>query len=202
MDERAFSTGMLGLASVFGFAALLVLFTLLNPDFDPVHDYVSMLGAVGQPFSMWWNLSGFLSIGLLLAAFGWRLGRVLSDRWTGSLLALFGIGFACTALPVDFANEHSGLSKAHIAAICLGLAAWMFALARMAQHAELPSRIRTVANACAALIGLSLIVGFSESLSEPLVHRLVFLVVFGWTAFVSIWLLGQRMSASSAGRPS
>lgn len=47
---------MLGICAVglFGFA--LVVFSILNPDFNPLHDYVSKLGAIGQPYALWWNL--------------------------------------------------------------------------------------------------------------------------------------------------
>ena len=183
--------GTLGLAAVTVLLLALLSFTRLNPAFDPFGDFISRLGAIGEPYAIWWNLIGFVSVGLLLAGFGWVYGRILDDSVVGVLLALFGVGFAATAIPVDLENDAAGVSKAHVVAICLGLAGFMFALARMAHGASRSRPIRTLANVAATFLGLAMVGQVAQLWSMPVTHRLVFLVVFGWVAVTSVGLLRE-----------
>lgn len=181
-------TAILGFTSVVLFGITLVVIANLTPEFHFLEDYVSELGAQGQPYALWWNLVGFLLVGILLAAFGYSYGRVVNDRLIGICLTLFGIGFAFTALPIELDHSESTLSTAHVLAICLGLAGWMFGLARMAHIKTTEKTVRYSANIAAALVVLP-IFGFIAGLwSMPVTHRLVFVVVFGWVAFESIRL--------------
>lgn len=148
------TTAFLGLSSVIIFGGTLVVIASLTPEFHFLEDYVSELGAQGQPYAIWWNLIGFLLVGMLLAGFGYSYGGVVNDRLIGVCLALFGIGFAFTALPIDLGDSASTLSKAHVIAICLGLAGWMFGLARMAQNRQLEKFVRYSANIAAVLLFL------------------------------------------------
>lgn len=182
-------TAALGLAAVALLAAALVLFSSLNPGFDPWGDFVSKLGALGQPYAMWWNLVGFVSVGLLLAGFGFFYGRCLGDRWISALLVVFGVGFAATAVPVDLDNDTAGVSKAHVVAICLGLGSYMFALARLTHRRRFEGPIRASANAAATLLALAMVGAAAGLWSMPATHRAVFLVVFGWVTVTSIRLL-------------
>ena len=185
-------TGILGLLSVILFIVSLAFFGMLNPAFSFVEDFVSKLGAKGQPNANWWNLIGFGLVGLNLFGFGIFYGKVLKDKFAGLLLALFGIGFSFTAFPVDMVESNTPISKAHtahIVAICLALASWLFGLARISYNRLIKNRIRTRANITAILIVASMI-GFTFELwSMPIAHRLVFIVVFGWTAITSVELL-------------
>lgn len=180
---------MLGISAVglFGFA--LVVLSGLNPGFNPLDDYVSKLGAVGQPYALWWNVIGFVVVGALLAGFGLTYGRILQDRFVGVLLALFGVGFGTAGVPIDLGDGSSPLSKAHVVAICLGLAAWMFGLARMAYLPSLGKSTHSSAKIAAALLVLPMLGQGAQLWSMPVTHRLVFLVVFGWVAITSIRLL-------------
>lgn len=186
--------GILGLSAVLLLGCALVVFSLLNPEFHPLRDYVSKLGAVGQPFALWWNLTGFVAVGLLILGFGIAYGRFLGDRQVGLLLALFGVGFAATGVPVDLGDEGAGISKAHVVAICLGLAAYMLCLARMAHLPSFAKPVRNSANVAATLLGLSIAGQILQLWSMAVTHRLVFVVVFGWLAVTSIRLLGGRRS--------
>ena len=112
-------TAYLGITSVLIFGITLVIIANLTPEFSYLEDYVSKLGAQGQPYAMWWNLIGFLLVGTLLTGFGLFYGQVIKDLWVGIFLALFGVGFAATALPIDLAVSESAFSKAHVVAICL-----------------------------------------------------------------------------------
>jgi hypothetical protein len=112
-----------GLTAVGLFGLALTVFATLNPSFHPLDDYVSKLGALGQPYAPWWNVIGFLIVGALLAGFGLSFGRVVDDRLVGGLLAGFGVGFGATGIPVDWAHQQAPVSKAHVVAICLGACA-------------------------------------------------------------------------------
>ncbi|MFK7906927.1 MAG: DUF998 domain-containing protein [Chitinophagales bacterium] len=124
-------TGILGLLSVIVFIASLILFGILNPEFNFVEDFVSKLGAKGEPNAFWWNLIGFGLVGIILFGFGIFYGKFLKDKLAGLLLAFFGIGFSFTALPIDMVDSNTSISKAHIVSICLALAFWLFGLARI-----------------------------------------------------------------------
>lgn len=180
--------GLIGISAVGLFAIALLVFGILNPNFHFVNDYVSKLGAVGEPNAIYWNIIGFLMVGLLLMVFGYSYGLMKGDKQTGVLLSTFGLGFALTAIPFDQANETSDLSKAHVVAITLGLAFWLFALAKIAQKPPSPFA-KIQANIAAAILVLSMILGTLEIVPMPVTHRLVFMVVFGWTAITSVRLL-------------
>ncbi|MEM6804135.1 MAG: DUF998 domain-containing protein [Bacteroidota bacterium] len=182
-------SGILGLLSVLSFTISLALFGSLHPEFSFVEDFVSKLGAKGEPHAIWWNLFGFGLVGLILFGFGFFYGKVLKDTFAGWLLALFGIGFSFTAFPIDMEQSNTAVSKAHILAICLALASWLLGLARISANRLIEKRIRNRANVTAILI-VSSMIGFTIGLwSMPLTHRLVFIVVFTWTATSSIDLL-------------
>ncbi len=179
-------TGQIGIAAVAIFLIALLTFGAIHPTWSFIDGYVSELGAEGQPLAIWWNLIGFVSVGILLAIFGFLYGKILKDKLTGVLLSLFGLGFALTAIPISELDSDSALSKAHIVAICLGLAFWLFGLARISAVGK---HIKQRANITAILL-VAAIMGFPFGLwSMALTHRLVFILVFGWTLLSSIELL-------------
>ncbi len=188
-----------GLSAVILFVAALLVFATLDAEFQVLDDYVSELGAKGKPFGLWFNLVGFLSVGLLLAVFGFAYGRILDDRVFGVLLVVFGLGFAMTAIPIEEHDGASGLSRAHILAITLGLAAWMFALARMAHITTVDAQVRRAANFAAGLFLLPMAGQLLQAWQMPLTHRLVFTVVFGWFLWTSVQLLSQRELTTESG---
>ena len=190
--SRSKMAGMLGLSAVALFITALVVFSFINPQFHILNDFVSHLGALGEPFALWWNLIGFLSVGILLAAFGITYGLHIQDRLAGALLALFGVGFAITAIPIELQDGRATVTVAHTVAICLGLACWMFALARMNQLQHLSRFQKQMANWAAILVVLPVFGQVLELWPMPLTHRLVFAVVFIWTALISWQLLRER----------
>jgi hypothetical membrane protein len=188
-------TGVLGLSAVIIFVLALILFGNLNKEFSFFNDYVSKLGAVGEPNALGWNIIGFVVVGLLLFFFGMLYGKSLGDKLLSILLSLFGVGFAFTSIPFDMELSNTSVSKAHIVAICLGLACWLFGLSRMGYNPRLDQRLRNRANITALLL-LAVMIGFVVNLwSMPIAHRLVFGIVFGWTAITSIGLLKSHPQA-------
>lgn len=183
---------MLGLLPVLLLITTIVIFGFLNSEFSFADDFISKLGAKAEPHALWFNLFGFITVGIFLFVFGLAYGRLLHDKLLSILLSLFGLGFAFTAIPIDMELASTPVSKAHIVAICLGLACWLFGLSRLGYNKQLQKRIRNRANIAAVILVLSMM-GFVFGLwSMPITHRLVFVVVFGWTAVTSIELMLKK----------
>lgn len=91
-----------------------MIFGNLNSGFNFKQDFVSKLGAAGEPYAIWWNLIGFGLVGLILIGFGINYGKVLNDKLAGYLLTLFGVGFTLTSVPIDMINSSTPISKVHI----------------------------------------------------------------------------------------
>lgn len=188
------NTGFFGLGSVIVLLISLLVFGNLNPDWSFLNDFISMLGAKGQPNAIWFNLIGFVLVGFLLFLFGLGYGLLLKDKLLAVLLSLFGIGFAFTAIPTDLELERGSAAKAHIVAICLSLAFWLFGLARMGSNKQLPDRVKYKANIASGMLALAMVGAATELYSMPFAHRLVFSIVFGWTAINSIELLSNSIT--------
>lgn len=191
-------TAAFGLSSVAIFVVTFFLVGLLRPDFDIANDYVSKLGAQGQPYAAYWNFVGFGTVGTTLAAFGWLFGLCKNDRLLGTCWAVSGIGFALAAIPVDFADANSSLSKIHYASICFALAGWCCGLARLVGSRSKNNFTRTTANYAVTLSLLPLVCIGGGISAEPIAHRLVITVVFAWIIFNSIHLLNRKPTKSIA----
>jgi len=183
------TVGIVGLLSVLNLVTALLIFGYLNNEFSFINDFVSKLGAQGEPNALWFNLAGFVTVGILLFVFGLMYGKLLNDKLLSILLSLFGLGFSFTAIPIDMQLSNTPVSKAHIVAICLGLAFWLFGLSRLGYNEQLKRKVRTRANITAVLLVLSMIGFVFGFWSMPVTHRLVFGIVFGWTALTSLELI-------------
>lgn len=186
-----------GLSSAGIFIAAFFLFSTLTPEFDLINDYISRLGARNQPLALWWNLSGFILVGVLFSVFGWNLGRLINDPLAGICLVLSGIGFSLAAMPADFAHALTPLSKAHFVSICMALAGWCLGLARMGRKGSVAPVVRSSANTAGVLAILPMAGAAIELITAPLAHRLVLIVVFGWVIFVSLRLLTSPNTSMS-----
>ena len=174
------TAGFSGVAAGVGFPILLILFAALDPDYHHGTKAVSELGVVGADNALAWNLTGFMGIGMLLAGFGWGLGRSVEDRFTVGMLTLFGLAFAATAIPADMDNLRSPGSIAHIAASQLVFLFWLVGLGRLMFVKRAGGLVRLL-----AVLGLLLAVGSiilrgSDLLSPAWAQRVTFGVVFGW----------------------
>ena len=100
MAERV--TGAAGIAAGVIFWTALFVFAAAYPGYSHSHKAISELGAFGAPHALAWNLIGFVTPGLLLAACGAGLARAIevSGRTTLVywLLVISGLGFAGTGL--------------------------------------------------------------------------------------------------------
>jgi len=186
------SVGFFGLLSAFVLIIAITIFGFTNNDFSFFDDFISKLGAKGEPNALWFNLIGFVIVGISISIFGFFYGLLLKDKLLSVLLSLFGLGFVLTAIPIDMRASDTSISKAHIVAICIGLAFWLFGLSRLGYNQKLKKKIRSRANITATLLVVSMlgfVIGFW---SMSITHRLVFGIVFGWTAFTSIELIFKR----------
>ena len=186
------SVGILGLLSVMILITALLIFGFLNSEFSFVNDFISKLGAKGEPNALWFNLFGFITVGILLFVFGLTYGNLLNDKLLSILLSLFGLGFAFTAIPMDMELSRTPVSKAHIVAICLGLAFWLFGLSRLGYNKQLKRKVKIRANLTAVILVLSMMGFMLELWSMPIAHRLVFGIVFSWTTLTSIELILKK----------
>lgn len=184
--------GIFGLLSVFTLIAALIFFGFFNAGFRFFHDFISKLGAQGEPNAFWFNVIGFIEVGAFLFVFGLSYGRLLQDKLLSILLSFFGLGFAFTAIPMDMEFSTTSVSKAHIVAICLGLAFWMFGLSRLGSNKNLAQKIRIRANLTAVLLMLSMIGFVLGFWSMPVTHRLFFGIVFLWTTLTSVELIASK----------
>jgi hypothetical membrane protein len=186
--------GAIGITSVVILVLSLLVFGVLNPEFSFLNDFISKLGAKGEPNAFWFNTFGFSLVGVSLSIFGYGYGKLLADPPLSVLLALFGLGFAFTAFPMDMQMESAPISKAHIVAICFGLAFWLFGLSRLGANKRFKKKVRIRANVAATILMASMIGFVLDLWSMPITHRLVFTVVFGWTAITSMELLKSDKS--------
>jgi len=184
--------GIFGILSVLILITALLIFGFLNSNFSFLSDFISQLGAKGEPNALWFNLIGFVAVGILLFIFGLAYGNFLNDKLLSILLSLFGLGFAFTAVPIDMEFSRTPVSKVHIVAICLGLACWLFGLSRLGYNQKLSRKIRNRANMTAIILALSIMGYLFGIWSMPITHRLVFMTVFGWTGITSIELIYNK----------
>jgi hypothetical membrane protein len=192
MKIKETEIGILGLLSIVIFIGTLLIFGFSNSDFSFANDFVSKLGAKREPNALWFNLFGFITVGILLFVFGVTYGNLLNDKLLSVLLSLFGLGFAFTAIPIDMELSRTPLSKAHIVSISLGLAFWLLGLSRLAYNRQLRKGIRNRANITATVLVL-LIIGSALGLwSIPVTHKLIFVTVFGWIAITSFELILRK----------
>lgn len=175
-----------GILSIVIFTLSIVVFGLLHEDFHFLNSYISELGAQGAPNALVFNLLAFVLPGLLLIHFGWYYGKKLQDKALGFLLGLYGLAFVFTAIPVDSLNQDTPYSRAHVTAICLALAAWLFGLAKLAAKNNIKASIKKRANIAALLLVLFMATGSTDLWPMPITHRLVFSIVFGWTLLTSL----------------
>ncbi|GAB5550502.1 MAG: hypothetical protein Sapg2KO_00930 [Saprospiraceae bacterium] len=201
MKRKEKTVGFIGLSAVLLLATALLTFGALNKDFSFLNDFISKLGAKGQPNALWFNLIGFMTVGILLFIFGFSYGKLLKDKLLALLLSLFGVGFAFTAIPADMALLEATASKAHTLAICLGLASWLFGLSRLGFNKQLHQKIRNRANVTAVLLILAILAFVLGIWSMPITHRLVFGIVFGWTTITSLDLIYKTGGQISPSEP-
>ncbi|WP_213009122.1 DUF998 domain-containing protein [Paractinoplanes toevensis] len=114
------------------FVAVFLINDLIRPDYDPVRDFVSE-AAIGPGGRL--QIASFLITGALMVAFSVAVGRVVS-RWTGRLLAVFGVGlmlagvFVSDPVPHTVRTSHGTIHDLVSLIVFAALAAAAFVAAR------------------------------------------------------------------------
>ncbi|MFN3192003.1 MAG: DUF998 domain-containing protein [Aureliella sp.] len=190
-----------GLAAIAIFAAAFLIGSNMVPTFNPIQDYISTLGTAEKGLGVSWSLTAFALVGILLAVFGWTYGLISQDRWIAAFLVVAGAGFACAAVPTDFANAESTVSKIHFAAICIALGGWCFAMSRISgsKHASGSERrlAKYIVTACISVVILQAI----SVLPEPVSHRFLVLIIFGWVAATCSRMLSRTSLETRSLKP-
>lgn len=177
-------------AALFGFAAL------RNDGYSHLTKAVSELGVVGAPNMQAWNLLGFGLTGLLLAGFGWGLGRVADPEQprTGLWLILSGLAFAAAAVPADMEALRSPGSLVHTAASLLMFVFWLPAAWRLSRRRSEWRALAIVSGAALWMALATMLLRFTPLPPPGLGQRVSFAVYFGWVAAASLllWREGDR----------
>ena len=179
-------------AGILAVALFLITFafhSLRAEDFHPLNDYLSKLGSLDQNGSASWNISGFVVVGALFAIFGFSFGKFVEDPFSGTCMVCCGVGFAVAAIPAEMIDEESTLTKAHIVSVCIALASWCFGLARTGSQSRIDSRIRNSANLAGILTVVPMAGLGLELFPAAIGHRILLLIVFGWTIFICTELI-------------
>lgn len=175
-------TAALGGFAAVWFGALLFGFAAVRTDgYSHLTKAVSELGVVGAPNMLAWNGLGFGLTGVMLAVFGWGLGRRVEPerRLIAGWLTASGLAFAATATPADMEALKSPGSLIHIGASLLVFVFWLPAAWRLAGGRSGPAlaRVSTVA-LWAALAAM--LIRLAGVVPPGLGQRLSFAVYFGW----------------------
>ena len=188
---RSVSPVAIALAALALFAVAVAGFGAWSPDFGYLRHPVALLGAIGEPNALAFNLLGFVAPGLALAWLAWRWRGDLADEgWRAriglQLLLLSALAFAAQGLlPLDPTDLLAPASRAHAVAWSAG---WLAFVA----GAVLAGRAGAgVAGIVLALLVLLLAMAGASLMPAALAQRLAFAGWFGW------WLWAARVSRAS-----
>lgn len=191
---RSNDTGVVAMALVAWVGACIV-FGLISPDFGHLRHPVALLGAIGEPNALAFNLLGFVAPGLALAWLAWRWrSQQAADGWRAriglQLLLLSALAFVAQGLlPLDPTDLLAPASRAHAVA----WSAWWLAFVAGGLLVGAGHAGRT--GIALALLVLLLAMAGASLMPPALAQRLAFAGWFGW------WLWAGRVSrASPSGR--
>ena len=168
------------------FMAAAIGFGIVSPDFGHARHPLALLGALGEPHALAFNLLGFVLPGALLAWLGWSLrGAQVAPGWRVriglQLVLLSALCFAAQGLrPLDPTDLLAPASRLHVVA-------WMLWWIAFVPGALLLARASGRAALVIALLVLLFALGGGDLLPAPIAQRMAFLLWFGW------WLLASRM---------
>lgn len=97
----AMGASLTGIAGSLGALALPIIGDVATPNYDPLRQFISELGAAGAANAQWINLFGFLPAGLLLTAFSILAWMTVPRRTSTTIglvgIALYAIGYIAAA---------------------------------------------------------------------------------------------------------
>jgi len=189
-----------GVAGPMLFSAVVVAAGAARGNYSHISNFISELGATGTPNAGLMNYAGFLPTGLMLAAFGMGLAKVLPTRRVTNLAAvlvmLFGAGVAasgiascdpgCPQTGGSVENAvHNGIAP--IAFLCLIAGAGVLGVQFRSSR---DWRSLSVYSFISSVIALCCLVALARSLDSReltgLWQRLLLVVLFLWCAVVGM----------------
>ena|SRR5688572_17249634 len=196
-----------GVAGPLLFSAVVVAAGVARGNYSHVSNFISELGATGTPYAGLMNYAGFLPTGLMLAAFGIGLAKVLPGRRVASLAAvlviLFGAGVAASGIascdpgcPQTGGSVENAVHNAiaPVAFLCLSAGAGVFGVLFQSNR---DWRSLSLYSLISSVIALCFLAALAMSLDSReltgLWQRLLLFVLFLWCAVVG--LRAYRLSA-------
>jgi hypothetical membrane protein len=199
--------GVAGIVAVVMFWTALFSFAAAYPGYSHSHKAISELGAFGAPHALAWNLTGFVTPGLLLATCGAGIARALevSGRKTAVywLLVMSGVGFAGTGvIPAEMRDGspfmQSPFTIGHVVMTLLSSIPWTIAaflvIGRVKQNPVWQGSRRisiVLAVACVAGLALNILAPAVPGLAHRpgLAQRISFGIYFAWFLIMAVRLL-------------
>ena len=180
-------------------------FGALRPSYSHSVNAVSELGALGTPNALLWNVTGFITPGLLLTIAGGAVAASVSPKRCRSvafwLLVLSGLGFSGTGfIPAEIedgvALVTSPYTRGHFIMSLVHGIAWLVAVLVLFRPMRQNSDWRGLAYVSVALTLLTLMASFAlrGRLSDALVQRVAGAIYFAWFVVMSLRLfkLGDK----------
>jgi hypothetical membrane protein len=202
-SSRVTSIRILALGGVAGpvlFVLITAVSAALRPDYSQTTSFISELGASGTPHAPIMNYLGFVPAGLLLAAFGISLVRIMSPHVLAvagsALVVLFGVGVAASGIiscdpgcPVSGGSLentlHNVIGPFSFIALACGIGLLGIEFRRLAYFRPL-----SLYSFVTSVLGLLLIVAIVGSLEAKtltgLWQRLLLATLFLWCAVIGI----------------
>ena len=177
------------------------LMSSIRPDYYHGSKAVSELGSVGAPNAVFWNLIGFVFVGLLIALFSVGFQKSISVSGKGRLASYLLIGsgllWASTGIfPGDFEDRDSLTMVLHTvgslgSGLCFITAVFFYIPAMRASAYWRSSVIPSVSIAM-----LFILSGFLRSGTAPaLGQKIGFLILFIWISFMAYKLYKDERTA-------
>ena len=180
------------------FIIILIIASLLRPDYSHLTNFVSELGAVGAPYAIIQRIN-FVLTGILIVAFTFGLHRGIGDG-KGSiigplLVAIFGLSAVMSGIfSTDTIQPGSFSDIMHSMSSAIGSVAAIIAFFTISERLEKdilwkPYRSFSIVIAIVAIIGSVVGVGILGAIGIPgLGQRLFLAVLFLWIEVMAIRL--------------
>lgn len=195
---RIFALG--GIAGPLLFGLITMISAALRPDYSHVRNFISELGASGTSYAALMNYAGFVSAGLMLAAFGVALATTLPpDRFrivASILVTWFGAGVAADGIiSCDVGCPQTGGSMENLIHNRIAPLAFLCAIIGAGvvghRYRRVPgwrnlSRYSLFTSAVALGFLVALATSLESRLLTGLWQRLLLVTLFSWCAIVGL----------------